>query len=123
MCVVRSLLTSPPHGKPSRCEEIQHFFATEVNSCEEANPSREGKVRLTTSLSSIYENKYIKYCEESKITPMPKNKFYAARKEHCPQVQRSREYRRSKYIFFYVCIIVVSITNITHDMHQVGGIF
>jgi hypothetical protein len=71
-----------------------------VTKSEEANPSREGKIRLGTSLARIYETKYKEYCEDLGHTPMKINKFYAARKKICPEVQRSKEYKKSMTIIF-----------------------
>jgi hypothetical protein len=89
-------LFSSPHSKQSRIEEIQHFFKSEVNKSEEANPSRDGKVQLTTSLSAIYHTKYLKYCEEAGIKkPLRKNKFYEVRKQSCPEIHKSREFKKS----------------------------
>lgn len=92
-------LFSSPHTKPSRIEEVQHFFATEVQKSEEANPSRDGKVQLTTSLSAIYRSKYLKYCEDVGIKqPLRINKFYEIRKQSCPDIHKSREFKKSKIV-------------------------
>jgi hypothetical protein len=88
---------SCPHTKrPDRGRELQEFFDTEVYQSEEANPSQEGKIRLTTSLKTIYEHRYAKYCEENGITPMKVNKFYETRKKCCKDVQFSKEFKKSK---------------------------
>ena len=95
----RKLFTSPHKKAIDRSDEISHFFQTEVNKSEEANPSREGKIRLGTSLARIYETKYKEYCKDLGHTPMKMNKFYAVRKKCCPEVQRSKEFRKSMRLF------------------------
>ena len=114
----RNIFASP-HRTQSRQNEIQHFFANEIHKSEEANPSREGKIRLSTSLSRIYENKYLKYCEDCDITPMKKNKFYAVRKRFCPEVQRSKEYRKSKLFSWFQCVFCINV--LLHTYVTAGG--
>ena len=115
-----SSLFSSAHVKPCREEELHQFFASEVNKCEEANPSRHGKIRLTTSLSSIYENKYLPYCEETGIIPLRKNKFYEARKKYCKDIERSKEYKKSMSKFYFKVKTNVDIWNCYRWMEFLG---
>jgi hypothetical protein len=96
--MTRRLHSSPHTKRADRSQELQNFFDTEVYQSEEANPSQEGKIRLTTSLKTIYEHRYKKYCEENGIKPMQVNKFYEVRKQVCKDVQSSKEYKKSKLL-------------------------
>lgn len=96
--MIRNTHSSPHTKRPDRCQELQEFFDTEVYQSEEANPSQEGKIRLTTSLKKIYEHRYKLYCQENAITPMRVNKFYETRKKVCKDVQFSKEFKKSKCV-------------------------